>query len=997
MAGKEDIELNIKVNAAEAAAGFKYAQTLAHEFSSEVVSKFAGIVGAAAVAKGAFEAVNEAMAANASMAKQIGKLTAKFHIDPKQVHSLLIASNEAGVSVRQLMMSMKSLGALASKAMVDKDTATVFKNMGTDLNNLNDIAAKPAANMADISQQLMQIGNEQDRAAYGAKLFGRQYQQLLPLIEKLGTDSEARRRFLDNENAMTNEQIEQLRAAAKLQTEMKESWEAIVATFAPLILSITGFVSMIFKAFQGTKDLRDMWSGVNAEFKAYDTAKKQEAIVSIDAELTKYKAALKEVNVARKFGEDISGEARRTIINFEAGKVAKGTGTFEGGETGVGDYSVDQTFMPAGSPYAGRKRPGGGTPVFTGIYAGDTKFGVDPKVAESGAAAMVSQIEAEIKKAEDEAHKIEVEYGNNNDGLVSRIRRHNKGELEKDPENGRSYFLFHPQMLRQGYSTGAYSSAHSQYAAFPWNAAKMEKEGDAARRYYDLTRGTSGLRDIDRKDKEGKPMLVDAIVGGGPKGLIEHLKEQLAELKQKGNLLGMAQRTAISAHEEEELIGSAVDPILNAYLKASGQSDEKYVKGGKIYEGKRPTGLYNKVVEDVDAAKQKQKKAREARALRKKQNAALIERGEVSGLVEDYKLAAEESNALREEETNPKVQAAAALKKALDEARDKASKVKMWREKRMNADGTLETDEDLQHLTDDEDYAGTYQTNREGKMWKTKEGSLKEKFLNWKVATDTVRELERAFAAAESAATAAALKQIDAENNIVSKRMKMAKEMSGLDETMMAKTDEQTRRLHERKMNYMKMEGKTQKQMAEENLVFEVQQLEKYFDEYNAAKAEFTTEGSAGGTVITKEEQDILDRKYDKVLNQAGKAEGALNKMVTPGWTEMSSMRAIGGGGMIVGTSGSTAIEQLNEAKTQTPILRSMDSTLRGLIGGNVANRTETSKPGAPATYAASKGTVPQRPMAPADYYIGSDGKPHKGETPAPRPSIAPSDDEETE
>lgn len=260
MAEEQTIGIKIAVAGAEkAAASMGYVQQASETFANKVTSKLGGMFSAVAIGAMAFDKIGEAMSKNMATAKQIGSLSTKFHIDPKEVHSLMLAANDAGVAVRTLLQGMKTLGSFASKAIIDPDKADIFKQMGMDMEKLTDLSSKPAKHLADIAVGLMRIDNETDRAKVGTMLLGRQYQQMLPLIEKLGTDAEARATYLDNENAMTAEQVEQNKEIARIQSELNNSWESLVASITPVILAVTTFMNLIAKSVSWVKELGNAW------------------------------------------------------------------------------------------------------------------------------------------------------------------------------------------------------------------------------------------------------------------------------------------------------------------------------------------------------------------------------------------------------------------------------------------------------------------------------------------------------------------------------------------------------------------------------------------------------------------------------------------------------------------------------------------------------------------------------------------------------------------
>ena len=245
MAEQFEAKVKVAVDAEQAKQQVGYLKTMMNQFSTEVTNRFVAIFSAAAVVKMGFDKVSQAMAHNLQVAKQISSLSSKFHIDPKQVHSIMMSAEQAGVSVRQLLMGMKSLGAAASKAVVNKDFANAFKTMGMDASKLGDMATKPAKAFGEVALKLSEIASETLRAEVGTKLLGRSYQQLAPLIDKLSESEEERKKFLNNENAMSGSQVNQAKVYAKGQAEMKEGFEHMVANLMPVFQIMASSLQLI--------------------------------------------------------------------------------------------------------------------------------------------------------------------------------------------------------------------------------------------------------------------------------------------------------------------------------------------------------------------------------------------------------------------------------------------------------------------------------------------------------------------------------------------------------------------------------------------------------------------------------------------------------------------------------------------------------------------------------------------------------------------------------
>jgi hypothetical protein len=282
-----NVDINVNANTAGAEKSLSYLQSLMGEFGKQATNRLAGMLGAAAVAKMAFDKVSEAISANIQTAKEVSRMAIKFNIDPSAMHSITMAAKDAGVSVRALTMSMKALGQYAGKALVSKDLQVNFKQLGIEADKLNEIQAKPSKFLPEIAKALMEIGDENQRSAAGAALLGRQYQQLLPLIEELGASEEARKKFLDNENAMSEEQIAANKEIAEIQNDLSDGFEKMVASVAPLLVWAMNFVNLLA---QGLGFIRDMIFETD-EAKQERESKESE---NVSLKIKKYETKLKE-------------------------------------------------------------------------------------------------------------------------------------------------------------------------------------------------------------------------------------------------------------------------------------------------------------------------------------------------------------------------------------------------------------------------------------------------------------------------------------------------------------------------------------------------------------------------------------------------------------------------------------------------------------------------------------------------------------------------------
>lgn len=306
------VDINVTANTKGAEKSLTYLQELMGQFGKNAAGKFAGLLGAAAVAKMAFDKVSEAISKNIQTAKQVSSMAIKFNIDPRAMHSITLAANDAQVSVRALTMAMKQLGKMAERGISTKDMKINFEQLGVSAEKLAEIQAKPSKFLPEIAKALMEIGDENQRAAAGAMLFGRQYQQILPLIEELGESQEEREKFLDNENAMTAEQIAQNKEISKIQNELSDNFEKMVAAAAPLLNWAMNFVNFLA---QGLGFLKDMI--FESEKARKEREKKAES--NVTRKIAAYQQDLERRSQKDESGKDQLTDAERSEIQAAGG------------------------------------------------------------------------------------------------------------------------------------------------------------------------------------------------------------------------------------------------------------------------------------------------------------------------------------------------------------------------------------------------------------------------------------------------------------------------------------------------------------------------------------------------------------------------------------------------------------------------------------------------------------------------------------------------------
>jgi hypothetical protein len=930
-----DIDINVGVNSAGASASLNYLKKMSSTFADEAVSKIAGLVGAAAVAKMAFDKVSEAMSKNAAMAKQIGGLSAKFHIDPKEVHSLLLAANDAGVSVRSLLMGMKSLGAQASKALINKDQMNVFKQLGMDVDKVGDMANKPAKQFAELAKSLMEIDNETDRAAYGTKLLGRQYQQMIPLIESLGASAEAREKFLENENAMTNEQIQSQRTMAKIQSEMEESWLKLVALLAPALLQLTSFLGLLVESLAKSDGILEKWKAINTEMKAASSAKAQADQKQYEADVKDYKKnKILWSEMAQKHGAT-SPEAMAMLDKlrvFEAGKVKEGTGAGTGKQAEFINEYKD-------------------------LDAQKKDAAAEATLQEDSAAMMAEKKEREIKELAEKRRN----FGKAAPGKSQKQVRDEQAALFKI-QSGGAYADVAPEnqwMLEAGYS-------HA-YARDPEAGKKRGSSSgfNDAMNYFNhaIKHGLlNGPTSLFTESGAGYGMTT-----AEQKAMVEYFdlerkinqsRKEADSFKGVGNVDAIAAKDAKEAKVARANKNKASKRYNELFLQTFGIKNMYVDEEGNFQEGIKPVAKgYLREVEDVDAPKKEKERKKRERAEKRALNQQRTEAGTVEAAQLKLIYAQEDAQSWQEEEVDPK-------EAALAGAQERYNAVKAEKERIENDFNQTKfgekygSDLDIrEEISAEEVKRSTYQPGEEGgEVGTTKAGTRLAFREEFQAAQEVYKNARRELETAIADNSKAQMEMIKLNNDMIAKRTALwqAEKEAKLD--LMAMDEDNETRIHNRKLKMMGYEGRTKNEIAKEDFIFQMQKLKEYNDEYEAAFKAAKDAASPGGGKISPEEEKQLKELRGKVLKQGTTTEAAAYKAIeTKGWSVESSMRSIGGGGLQIGVNDSVEIQQLDILKDQLAEAKALPEKLAALIGLKKGEKTDTT----PSTYAGPKGASP--------------------------------------
>lgn len=186
---------NLAVSLTMNTAAFQKGATLAEQRASSMKSKMDGI-GASIAKLGpalALGAVAGGVAVLGSMAKSAFELgsslteaASKVGVTVEALQEMRFAATQNGISIETMDGSLnKMTKTLGELALGNKTVTDNFKELGLSARDF--IGLTPTEAFAKIADALKGIENESVRAAVGAKVFGRAYAELKPLVD-LGAD-----------------------------------------------------------------------------------------------------------------------------------------------------------------------------------------------------------------------------------------------------------------------------------------------------------------------------------------------------------------------------------------------------------------------------------------------------------------------------------------------------------------------------------------------------------------------------------------------------------------------------------------------------------------------------------------------------------------------------------------------------------------------------------------------------------------------------------------
>ena len=879
MASGNNININVNVNGQQAQRQLGYLRTAMGQFGKEVSDRFISVFSAVAVVKMGFDKVTEAMNKNMQVAKQISSLSTKFHIDPKEVHSIMMSAEQAGVSVRSLLMGMKSLGNAAGKAVVNKDFANAFKTMGMDAKNLGDMAAKPAKHFAEVAQQLMRIGSETTRATVGTKLLGRSYQQLMPLIEKLGDSEEERRKFLDNDNAMTSSQVSDAKEQMKMQAEMKEGFEHLVTKLMPFANIVVALLNLIVNGIRVVGIYISMLDG----FKS----KRKEALEK-DASSAKQAAAVVE----------------RLTFNKEKWK--------EGGEK---QYMVHDTGSEEGISYQQRvfQRTKGEIDLIRSAKPRKADGSVDKEatpeytVGEAAFTEALAQRSIEGKNATGEDEKIRTWMKSKGiDPTATTFRNRQTGEMESFQSQGQKQEYLRENLGRL--TKNDKGEIDWERVSASENDRNLQESILALGRVY---KGTMGANAKFQSGRETNPEI-NEFAGAADRAV----KEEEA---------GDERDLAKIANENKDSWLTIKNGLTGSRTKRDKRTGEEYEENEaqKRVHRKQKRNEETGVLEDTDEWDFKEDVPNEIEA--EKQKDAMKKLNRQSRHAEtSLKIAQIDAD-------EGPAKAALKVEEAIDDIEEAETELDKKRKERSDAqDARLNAESELAMATDEMDRTAVL--SADGKTLIANTAAVE----RYNAALEAVAQQRSSSLVAEQKETQAATaltKAKTAQANAIeqvrkAKEAQISKTYQEQDSNR-KEDDDWERKAFNRKMQDAKLLGKSQQEVDDETLEFEKKKLEEVArlrDEAIAAANTHAVDNEGEYTDVDKAE--IKKRERD-LRDQYDKTQEAVFKTAHQGGGLSSEMRKIGGGGKVFGGAEQTGFDTAQANRKKIPLLEKIEANTR--------------------------------------------------------------------
>ena len=220
----------------------------------------------------------------------------KWEVDPESLYRMRQTANLIDTDAETILQARKKLTAAMGKEG-NKETMGAFAALGID----------PNARHGDIEgvfweagEALMDMTDKVDRNEYATKLFGKSFEELLPLFK---TGREAYEETMDSWTWVGDKQFENLKKVDDASQTLNSEWEALKRTFegtmAEVMTPVMETLTELLKEFntylqsdEGQQMLADLGETMRSLFSDLDEIKPADVINGIKDALDGVKSAL---------------------------------------------------------------------------------------------------------------------------------------------------------------------------------------------------------------------------------------------------------------------------------------------------------------------------------------------------------------------------------------------------------------------------------------------------------------------------------------------------------------------------------------------------------------------------------------------------------------------------------------------------------------------------------------------------------------------------------
>jgi hypothetical protein len=243
----------------------KAAETSGKQAKSGALGWLKWVAASAAVYK-AWGYLKGAVSATVSLAKATSGLQRVTGLDARTASAWASTAHERGIQTASLQRAFTGMGRqIAAATSGSKPAIKAFRQMGLSMTEIT--RGNTEVRLERIATGLMKIRDPTQRAAAGQKLFGRAYQQMIPLLAKGGKGLAEQIAHMKRYGATLDQSgVNKGLAAAKSQRELNSSMDklklTIGLTLVPAVTQLAGGLTSVLHAGQPLFDLMSKYPAV---------------------------------------------------------------------------------------------------------------------------------------------------------------------------------------------------------------------------------------------------------------------------------------------------------------------------------------------------------------------------------------------------------------------------------------------------------------------------------------------------------------------------------------------------------------------------------------------------------------------------------------------------------------------------------------------------------------------------------------------------------------